>query len=77
MRKKSLFKTNRYLKNFKNYQDALITNVSSSTAIETGASVQAITETLAAARSRIFLRYPTEAKKELLISSENNCSIDL
>ncbi|MFA7186457.1 MAG: hypothetical protein WC082_16260 [Victivallales bacterium] len=54
MRKKSLFKTNRYLKNPEKYQDALITNVSSSTVIETNASVQAVTEKLAAAKSRIF-----------------------
>jgi len=46
MRRKSLFETNPYLQNVEKYRESLITNVSSSTAIETGASVQSVVDTL-------------------------------
>jgi hypothetical protein len=42
MKKKSLFDSNPYLQNPKQYRDSLITSVSSSTAIETGASVESV-----------------------------------
>ena len=42
MKKKSLFDSNPYLKDPGKYRDALVTSVSSSTAIETGASVKSI-----------------------------------
>jgi hypothetical protein len=43
---RSLLETNPHLRDPKKYQKALITNVSSSTAIETGASVESIAQTL-------------------------------
>jgi hypothetical protein len=46
VRHQSLLETNPYLKDPDKYQKALITNVSSSTAIETGASVESIARTL-------------------------------
>ncbi|MCL4457294.1 MAG: hypothetical protein M1147_12430 [Nitrospirae bacterium] len=46
MSKKSLFETNPYLKVPEKYRQALIANVASSTAIETGASVESIVSTL-------------------------------
>ena len=46
MRRQSLRETNPYLKDPDKYQKGLITNVSSSTAVETGASVEAIAQTL-------------------------------
>jgi len=48
VRTPSLLETNPYLKDPDKYQKALITNVSSSSAIETGASVESIEETLIA-----------------------------
>lgn len=47
MLKKSLLETNPYLKVPEKYRQALITNVASSTAIETGASVESIARKLA------------------------------
>lgn len=44
--KKPLMETNPYLKVPEKYRKALITNVSSSTAIETGASVESISDRL-------------------------------
>jgi hypothetical protein len=46
MPKKSLIETNPYLKVSEKYQQALITNVASSTAIETGASIESIARKL-------------------------------
>jgi len=46
MSKKSLFETNPYLKVSEKYHQALITNVATSTAIETGASVESIVRKL-------------------------------
>jgi len=46
MQKKSLIQTNPYLSAPEQYRKMLVTNVSSSTAIETGASVASIAKTL-------------------------------
>ncbi len=46
MNKKPLIETNPYLKVPEKYRKALIVNVSSSTAIETGAPVESIARTL-------------------------------
>jgi hypothetical protein len=46
MQKKSLIHTNPYLRSPEQYRKMLVTNVSSSTAIETGASVASIADTL-------------------------------
>ncbi len=51
MDKKSLIETNPYLKDPKKYREALIKNVSSSTAIETGVPVETIARTLAKGKS--------------------------
>lgn len=48
MLKKPLIETNPYLKNPARYRRDLITSVSSSTAIETGAKVETIAKTLPA-----------------------------
>jgi hypothetical protein len=48
--RQSLRETNPYLKDPDKYQKGLITNVSSSTAIETGASVESIARTLIASK---------------------------
>jgi len=50
VRHQSLLETNPYLRDREQYQKALITNVSSSTAIETGASVESIARTLIASK---------------------------
>jgi len=54
MKKKSLFDTNPYLKYLEKYQAALIRSVASSTAIETGASIESISKQLRNASDRIF-----------------------
>lgn len=46
MSKKSLLETNPYLKVPEKYRKALITNVASSTAVETGASIESIARKL-------------------------------
>ena len=46
MNKKSLIETNPYLQNPKKYRKALVMNVASSTAIETGASVESVANIL-------------------------------
>jgi len=46
MAKKSLLETNPYLKDSNAYRDALILNVSSSTAVETAAPVKSIASLL-------------------------------
>ena len=45
--KKPLIETNPYLRDPEKFRKALITNVSSSTAVETGAPVESIARTLA------------------------------
>ena len=62
MKKKSLFDTNPYLQDQKKYREALITSVSSSTAIETGASIESVNEQLTKASSRIFETTPIKSK---------------
>jgi hypothetical protein len=51
MNKKSLIETNPYLKAPEDYRKALVKNVSSSTAIETGVPVETIARTLAKGKS--------------------------
>jgi len=51
MKKKSLFESNPYLHDPKKYRDALIISVSSSTAIETGASVESVSQQITVASS--------------------------
>jgi len=46
MSKKSLFQSNPYLKDYTKYKDALITCVSSSTAIETSTSTASVAKSL-------------------------------
>jgi hypothetical protein len=46
MQKKSLIQSNPHLRASEQYRNALITNVSSSTAIETGTTVASIAKTL-------------------------------
>jgi hypothetical protein len=60
MRKKSLIETNPYLQNLEKYRDSLITNVSSSTAIETGNSVQSVADTLTEVAHSIFIDPPKQ-----------------
>lgn len=60
MRKKSLIETNPYLQNLEKYRDTLITNVSSSTAIETGDSVQSVADTLTEVARSIFIDPPKQ-----------------
>ena len=54
MKKKSLFDSNPYLKDHKKYQDSLITSVSSSTALETGASVESVSQQITDVSSNYF-----------------------
>jgi hypothetical protein len=52
MKNKPLIETNPYLRNPKKYRKALIFSVASSTAIETGASVESIVRTLTGKEKR-------------------------
>jgi hypothetical protein len=52
MKKTPLIETNPHLKNPKKYRKALILSVASSTAIETGASVESIVRTLTGKRKK-------------------------
>ena len=60
MRKKSLIETNPYLQDLEKYRESLITNVSSSTAIETGDSVQSVADTLTEVAHSIFIDPPKQ-----------------
>lgn len=60
--KKSLFETNPYLKDAVKYRDMLITSVASSTAIETGASVEEIKKQLSDCADKYL--HPSEGKPE-------------
>ena len=62
MSKKSLMETNPYLQNSKKYRDSLITNVSSSTAIETGDNVCSVADTLTEFIDSIFIVTPQMQK---------------
>jgi len=50
MRKKPLIETNVWLRDPERFRKALVTNVSSSTAVETGTKVEVIARTLAEAQ---------------------------
>jgi hypothetical protein len=54
MRKKSLFETNRHLRDSAKYRTSLLANVSSSTAIETGEATQTIAGKMIASKDSIF-----------------------
>ncbi len=62
MSKKPLIETNPYLQNSKKYRDSLITNVASSTAIETGDNVCSIADTLTEVIDKIFVVTPQKQK---------------
>ena len=62
MSKKPLIETNPYLQNSKKYRDSLITNVSSSTAIETGDNVCSVADTLTEVIDMIFVVTPQKQK---------------
>ena len=62
MSKKSLIATNRYLQDSEKYRNSLITNVSSSTAIETGDSVWSIVNTVTEVVNSILI-VPTPKQK--------------
>jgi len=62
MSKKPLIETNPYLQNPKKYRDSLITNVSSSTAIETGDNVCSVADTLTEVIDMIFVVTPQKQK---------------
>ena len=62
MSKKTLIETNPYLQNPKKYRDSLITNVSSSTAIETGDNVCSVADTLTEVIDKIFVITPQKQK---------------
>ena len=58
IKKKPLIETNPYLKEPKKYRKALIITVASSTAIETGASVESIARTLSGKTKRKQIKKP-------------------
>ena len=58
MKQKPLIETNPYLRNPEKFRKALIANVSSSTAIETGASVESIARTLIEGRKSHTFKKP-------------------
>ena len=62
MSKKSLIETNRYLQDSEKYRNSLITNVSSSTAIETADSVWSIVDTVAEVVNGILMVPPPKQK---------------
>jgi len=62
MSKKSLFETNRYLQDSEKYRNSLITNVSSSTAIETADNVWSIVDTVAEVVNSILIVPPPKQK---------------
>ena len=61
MAKKPLIETNPYLKDPEKYLDALIKCISSSSAIETGASVESIARTLNKKESRKPVKKPRDS----------------
>ena len=58
MEHKPLIETNPYLRDPEKFRKALITNVSSSTAVETGASVESIARTLIEGRKSHTFKKP-------------------
>jgi len=63
MSKKSLLETNLFLKDPVKYRKALITNVATSTAIETGASIESITRKLAKTEKATKIRLPRHSSR--------------
>ncbi len=61
MKQKPLIETNQYLRDPEKFRKALITNVSSSTAIETGASVESIARTLIEGNKSNALKKPQDS----------------
>ena len=53
MKHKSLIETNPHLKNPAKYRKALVANVASSTAVETGASIESIARILAEPQKQV------------------------
>ena len=62
MSKKSLIETNRYLQDSEKYRNSLITNVSSSTTIETGDSVWSVVNTVTEVVNSILIVPPPKQK---------------
>ena len=62
MSKKTLIETNRYLQDSEKYRHSLITNVSSSTAIETADSVWSIVDTVTEVVNSILIVPPPKQK---------------
>jgi sulfur relay (sulfurtransferase) DsrC/TusE family protein len=62
MSKKSLIETNRYLQDSEKYRNSLITNVSSSTAVETSNSVWSIVDTVEEVVNSILIIPPSKQK---------------
>ena len=62
MKKKSLIETNRYLQDLEKYRNSLITNVSSSTAIETAESVWSVVAIVAEVVNDILIVPPPKQK---------------
>ena len=62
MSKKSLIETNHYLQDSEKYRNSLITNVSSSTAIETDDRVWSIVDTVAEVVNSILIVPPPKQK---------------
>lgn len=58
MAQKPLIETNPYLRDPVKFREALITNVSSSTAVETGASVESIARALVEGEKSMPLKKP-------------------
>ena len=58
MEQKPLIETNPYLRDPEKFRKALITNVSSSTAVETGAPVESIARTLTEGNNSHVLKKP-------------------
>lgn len=62
MSKKSLIETNRYLQDSEKYRNSLITNVSSSTAVETADSVWSVVDTVEEVVNSILIIPPSKQK---------------
>jgi len=62
MSKKSLIETNRYLQDSEKYRSSLITNVSSSTAVEIADSVWSIVDTVEEVVNSILIIPPSKQK---------------
>jgi ribosomal protein L32E len=63
MKKKPLIETNPHLQNPKKYRQALIKNVASSTAIETGTSVESITKILTDKKRNELIKKPQHSDR--------------